>query len=310
MKTSLCIQNNSIKVLFANPSRRYLAVEDWHSLPISDDAVVGGVIVNDSPVRTALSQLRGKYASSFNNVNLVINGSGVLVKQINAPNLPEKKLIKLVENEFSDMREGREELIYDYMLIKKTSQDTLSLLGTAVEKSFIGAYVSLFSELGIKLASIDIALASLIRLSHSERIGQKTCIMSVFDSNTLCSVLFVDGAFRFFNQNRLFQERGTLESSREIAQQISSIIQFNASEKTGREISHVYFGGLEKSERELTVVSDDEVSEPLTEFVKKNLDIEAAEFPPFDDIRLSASCKRRAFPLGEYVYCAGNLLVR
>ncbi len=308
MKVSVCIQNNSIKLLFGNPSRRGLAGEEWHSVPIDDDAVVGGVIVNESPLRTAISQIRGKCGSAFNNINLVVNGSGVLVKQITAPNLPEKKLIKLVENEFVDMQESREELIYDYMLLGKNTPDSLSLLGTAVEKSFVGAYISLFSELGIKLASIDIALTSLIRLAECERIGKKTCIMAVFDASTLYTVLFVDGAFRFFNHTRLFQERGTLESSQEVVRQISSIIQFNASEKTGREISHIYLGGLEKSEREATAAADGAVSAPLSELIKTNLEVEAAEFPPFDEITLSANCRRRAFPLGEYALCAGNLL--
>lgn len=309
MKVSVCIQNNSIKLLFGNPTRRGLDVEEWHSVPIDDDAVVGGVIVNESPVRTALSQIRGKCGAAFNNINLVINGSGVLVKQINAPNLPEKKLIKLVENEFVDMLESRDELIYDYALLGKNA-DSLSLLGSAVEKSFVGSYISLFSELGIKLASIDIALNSLIRLAECARISKQTCIMTVFDASTLYTVLFVDGGFRFFNHTRLFQERGTLESSQEVARQISSIIQFNASEKTGREISHVYLGGLEKSEREGAAAADGTANVPLAEFIKTNLEVEAAEFPPFDEITLSADCRRRAFPLGEYALCAGNLLGR
>ncbi|MDO4566905.1 MAG: pilus assembly protein PilM [Oscillospiraceae bacterium] len=310
MKSSLCILNNSIKLLFASPSKNALSVENWASSPLPEDAVLGGVIVNDSPVRTALSKLRGEFGNALNKVNLVLSSSSVLTKQFSAPKLPEKKLLKLIENEFADITEGRGELLYDYIPIPDGAYGPSTVLAVAVEKEYIGSYISLFQELGIKLGSIDISLSSLLQLSSCSRIGGKTCIMAVLDANSLCAALFVNGVFRFFNHNRLIEERGTEASAREIARHISSIIQFNTSEKTGREISHVYFGGLLREERGVKVASDDFVLGPLTDFIKSELEIEAHEFPSFEEIRLSSRSERRSFPLGEYVYCAGNLLGR
>ncbi|MEG0750815.1 MAG: pilus assembly protein PilM [Oscillospiraceae bacterium] len=311
MTTSVCIHNNEIKVLCGSLSRSCLAVEEWHSVSLPDDAVINGVVISDAPVRAAISELRGKLGNAFDKVNLVLNSNSTLVKRANVPLLPERKLIKLVENEFSDMEDSRDELMYDYMVLSPhNSQGGGSILCTAVEKAFVASYISLFSELGVKIAAIDIALASLVRLASTSRIAGKTCIMSVLDADAVNSALFVDGAFRFNGHARLFQERGTVESSLEISQHISSIIQFNASEKTGREITHIYLGGLYKNEQRITIQDDDLTSSSLADYIKSALDVEVLEFPPCDEIRLSNKTKRRAFPLGEYVYCAGNLLRR
>ena len=59
------------------------------------------------------------------------------------------------------------------------------ILCSAVEKSLIESYVSLLSDAGIKIESIDIAVSSLIRLSRTEKVGSKTCIVAVLNGNSI-----------------------------------------------------------------------------------------------------------------------------
>ncbi|MEG1061827.1 MAG: pilus assembly protein PilM [Oscillospiraceae bacterium] len=314
MKTSVFIQSKSIQVLCGKTRKSELTVTDWFSASLDDDVVVNGVIVNEASVRNSLSLIKSKLGNEIKEINLIIDSNSVFAKQLVTPILPHKKLIKLVESEFSDI-ENRSELLYDYMVLQSKAANGTSgvILASAVEKSFIESYINLFESIDIKIRSIDLALASVIRFSKTEVIRGKTCIVAILDGNTLNVSLFIDGVFRINNHTRLFQERGTLASASEITQLISSLIQFNQAEKTGREIQHVYFGGLESNELR-TTQSENNNSElatvSLCERINASLGIHACEFPGCGEIKIDSSGKRRPFPLADYICSCGNLLGR
>ena len=314
MKTSLYIQNTKIQALCGNPSKDGLVVTDWLEAPVPEASVVGGVIVDDAALRTVLVQLKAKLGKPLAQAHLVIDSNRIFAKPLNVPILPQSKLIGLIESEFSDI-DNRGQLLYDYMTLRPRRADGNGgvVLATAVEKEFIGAYVGLFADAGIRIESIDIAVACIARMASTDPVSGKTCIIASLDGNNLSAVLFVDGMFRMFNHTRLFQERGTLASSSEITQAVSSMMQFNASEKTGREVGNVYFCGLQKNELRNTVEPDSAAlaTISLCERVNAALEVPVSEFPFCSQINAeNKSGKRRNFPLADFLCSAGNLLGR
>lgn len=314
MKTSLYIQNSKIELLSAAPARDGLDVADWQEYDLPAEAVVGGVVINDSAVVSTLAKIKAEQGRDMSAVNLIVDSNRVFAKTLTVPFLPESKLLKLIESEFSDL-ENRGELLYDYMTLRGRSADGNGgvVLATAAEKDFIGSYMRLMKDADIRVESIDIALACLARLADTEAVRGKTCIVAELNSGNITLALFLDGVFRMFTHSRLFQERGTLASVSEIAQLISSLLQFHAAEKTGREVTNVYFGGLEKNELRTTADASGAAlaSVSLCERLNAALDIRASEFPACPQISVDArGGKRRPFAVSNYLCSVGNLLGR
>lgn len=314
MKTSLYIQNTKIQVLCGNPTKDGLVVTDWFETPLPEASVIGGVIVDDAAVRSVLIQLKAKLGKQLTQAHLVIDSNRIFAKTLNVPILPPAKITRLIESEFADI-DNRGPLLYDYMTLRARRADGNGavILATAVEKEFIGGYISLFADAGIRIASIDIAVACIARMASTDAVSGKTCIIASLDGSSLSSVLFVDGTFRMFNHTRLFQERGTLASASEITQVVSSVLQFNASEKTGRDVGNVYVCGLQKNELRNTVDRDSTAlaTISLCERVNAALDVPVSEFPFCSQINAeNKGGLRRNFPLADFLCSAGNLLGR
>lgn len=94
-----------------------------------------------------------------------------------------------------------------------------------------------------------------------------TFLMMVLDHNMLIQTLFVNNTFKMVKRTRIFSQVGTEEFDREIVKNISNMIQFNRSEKTGSEISCVYLCGFPPEYREKM---------PL---IREDLGTDAAVFP-------------------------------
>ncbi len=295
MKVSVFIENDSIKMLAGNMGKGVLEIVEWRRQPLPPECVVGGAIINEDPVREALAELKKKSRTLSGGAGIVINSNNILIKKITAPDIPEKKLFKLVESEFANMAEGRGELLYDYMTLKTTGASR-ELLCAAAEKTFIGSYVSLFTAAGIKIRGINTAAGALANLADTGLVGNKTCVICVADQNTLNSVLFVDGAFAFYNHTRLFSERGTRESFEEIGRTISSLVQFNTAEKKGKTVGEVLFGGLESTEI---------AGNALPGYIEQTYAVAAREFGGCAQVK--GTYNKQPFQTAQYLYCIGDL---
>ena len=117
------------------------------------------------------------------------------------------------------------------LLDRDAARRTDTVLATRVEKSVLDPYIALAHTLGLRLRTIDLAQAGLIRLvqalpEHSRR----TFILLVFEGETFSASLFENGQYKYATRGRLFHPRGTAESAAEILQKVSGMAQF---QKTG-----------------------------------------------------------------------------
>ena len=110
-------------------------------------------------------------------------------------------------------------------------------------------------------------------------------------------MLFVDGAFAFFSSTRLFSARGTEESYAEIGRIVSSLMQFNASQRNGRAVGDVWFGGLTQAET---------APGALVDTVAQSFSVTARVFGGSAQIKGTYG-KGGAFPAAQYLCCVGDL---
>lgn len=183
----------------------------------------------------------------------------------------------------------------DYMLLstdKKTKADTV--LATRVESAVIETYINLAAACGLKLYSIDLALAGQIKLVRATpELAGKSFVMLQFDGDSLIAGLYEKGQYKYSTRSRLFNPRGTEASGAEIGQKLSGLIQFQTAAKSEHPIKAVYFGG--------STAADLAVCTPAC----RGLQLEVAAYPETENIKLPEGIR-----LADIALAAGNLIGR
>lgn len=295
MDTSICISNETLQAVTGTYTGRRINVKEYAAVPLPDGSVINGVITDEHRFGQALDELCLKFhKNAFSNVRIVMASNQIYVKRMLVPPLSSKQMLEYVANAFTEVG-NNEELLFDYTLLGKEDPATgTPALLCAAQKSLIASYVSLFTARQISISCIDTMHTSqlkLIRLLPSTK--TQSCIVLAFDGNNLSATLYIDGQFRFANRTRLFAERGTPEGFTEVERMVSSILQFNLSERSGATITNVYMTGLHENET------------PVIGRIETAFGLEAAVLSDPDGVIASGGAE---FDLSAYSYAVGNLI--
>ncbi len=294
METSLYITNEKLYAVTGNDAGKKLQIRSYAETALPAGSVLNGTITDEGQFIAALSRL-SETAGKLRNVRILLNASQIYFKRTVLPKLPKKKLMELIVGEFADLdHDAEDELVYDCMVLEENGAGQgNNVLACAARRSLITSYVELFSSQKIGIACIDTAQSALIKLARLLAPKDETFIVLSFDGNMLDATLFVKNEFRFNNRTRLIAERGTAECTGEVSRMVSSIIQFNSSERSGQSIAHVYALGAHENES------------AMLKSLATAYDIPAGLITD-DGGRIAAP--DAAFPLAEYALAAGNLI--
>ena len=226
---------------------------------------------------------------------LAVGGSQFNHRVLTLPRMSEKKRAAVLTREFSTGGADVTAPLDDYMLLstdKKTKADTV--LATRVESAVIETYINLAAACGLKLYSIDLALAGQIKLVRATpELAGKSFVMLQFDGDSLIAGLYEKGQYKYSTRSRLFNPRGPEASGAEIGQKLSGLIQFQTAAKSEHPIKAVYFGG--------STAADLAVCTPAC----RGLQLEVAAYPETENIKLPEGIR-----LADIALAAGNLIGR
>jgi len=224
-----------------------LTIRNSRTLPLEAGALINGVITNGEALRTAITSAMEEDQNLFKNINLIIDSSLIMTKNIEVPKLSPKALSALAMTEFEDTAGNYEELVVDYSSIPGPNGQ--NMFCCAVEKRVLEPYVALFEGLKIKINSIDVGLNAIIKyVSGTRDYGGMTFALNIVDGNNLISLLFENGLYIFSNRSRLMADRGTDAFASELSTRLSSLIQFNKSEKSEHTLVMSLYAGLDEFE--------------------------------------------------------------
>jgi len=299
MAVSVYFSNENIVVISGKAAGSEIKVSSMACAPLPAGTLINGMVINDELVQSRLLDLRSKGVLPKSGIRLVIDRSSVLVKFMTVPRMNSKSLMELLKSTFSGAAETRNELVYDYSVIDQDegSRGNMQILGCAIEKALVEDYVNLFKSAGIGLGSIDIALNAVLKFKNfCSEYKDTTFILSFIDAENVFSLLFVDGRFSFSNRFRLTARRGTMESASEFNNMLSSIIQFNKTQKNNREIELALLCGLR----------DDE--EWLQDQLKSTLNLKVERFLRCPAIKLSGRLMAREPDVMKNLIAVANLI--
>lgn len=296
MASSIYIGNEKLQAVSGKLSGGTMVVEGCATVMLPQGSLINGMITDGDAVREAINQLYEKSPwLSKKKIHLAINSSAIHVKRATMPNAAAKQVEALIKAEFADVGDP-EEYLFDYASLERqaTKGSGFSAVLAAARKDFIESYVGLLAEAGITIEGINVPQQCLINLVDRTGIAkEKTCIVMVLDGNILDAALFVDGMFVFANRSRLLLEQGAGQLEMEVGRIVSSLIQFNTTQRMGGSVSHLYLCGLNAE------------NEGLHQSVSRMYGLEAGSF---EGTGLRVQAASADFKLEDFVFPVGNLI--
>lgn len=293
MATSIYISNERIDIVKGSVNSKKIKIKKVIDIPITEGAIINGIITDENEISEKLKEAFEKNPSLDKNILLTVDSGSIYVKKLTVPALSVRKLKGIIKDNFSEI-EGYEDLLYDFAILDmQEKKDGVLVLACAVERELLQSYYDIFDKLNIKIKKINISHACAISLiSRVGALLNNTFVISILDKNSISNLLFVNGIYSYSNRTRLVEQRGTLECAQEISSNLSSLIQFNKSEKNGTDIESFYFCGAGDSEKE------------LFDTLSRDLERNVSEFKTQGDIVF----KGGKSSVAEHFYAIGNLI--
>ncbi|MCE5195992.1 MAG: hypothetical protein LLG09_02520 [Negativicutes bacterium] len=298
MSTVLFFANTEVLAMEGRFLRDQVTVNKICRTELAEGVLINGVILNEAAVAVALKQFFKDNHLGKKRVQLVIDSTQFQIKNVTLPQIKEKQLLALVQNEFTGL-DRYQEPIFDYMYLQASANNRkmIDLLACVCERSYIKSYVELFESIEIQLVSINTALGSLLKLIELLPLfRERTCVLLVFSGENLFSILIQNGAYKYSSRIRLFVERGTPEFATAITRALSSIQQFQISNESGFIITDTYFCGC--SQADVAVCQEG----------LHALQLSAQLLPESEAVVFPAEEPNRR--LSDYVYLAGDFIRR
>ncbi len=244
MAVSIFISNNFINVTAGSLQKNKLNVTKCIKTPIQEGLVINGIIMNEDRLADALKNIWADNGGLAKSAKLVVSSTSVLVKKLRVPAVNDRKLLDIIKDEYSEV-ENYNNLVYDYRVLNpKVKEGGMEVLACACEREFIESYISLFEKSGIALEAITPALSSIINTTSLYKdLSHGTYVIANLDGNNLANTLFVNGEYYYSSRSRLLEDFGTEDADNEMYRILSSLIQFNKSQKTGFDITNIFFTG-------------------------------------------------------------------
>jgi Tfp pilus assembly PilM family ATPase len=154
--------------------------------------------------------------------------------------------IELIRREYGRYSES-DDSVYDYSVLSpKGPRGGVEILAVGVARDLILSYRRTLIGAGFDLKSIDIGIHCQIKLARLlPQLQQGSVILAHLDGRALTLTLFETGNYVVSNRYRLSHADTAPELTDEIGNNISSMIQFNKTQKDSAAITAAYTAGVD-----------------------------------------------------------------
>lgn len=270
MENIILIKTQSIEFIQGERKRDAVNIKHYCHRKIADDAIINGVIIDDSSIKDALEHLKSEYG--VEDCILILDSNKIIARSLVIPKMSKKRIIEHLKSEFATLYEGDEEMLYDYGYIGEDEniKKAVRILGVGIEKDLITTYLNLFESLEIDVVDIDFSINILIRLKeYLPNMTDGSFSITRVDGNEIISSVFSKGNYVLTTRKRIFSDMNDTQSfGSDIVRAISQLQQFANSPKNNAPFSTVYFSGLKH-----------DVAELVCERISNILEIESMMLP-------------------------------
>lgn len=239
MSTVIYLANQQVQIV----TGKQFNISSFTGVDAPEGSIINGMIMDFELFSEFIKELVTKKTIPTRDVSLVINSTKFVGKSIEMPKLNEKKTLQFITREYTDM--GRDsDSIFGYIPLI-AGKNFKRVYAESIDPEFIKEYYDLFNEAGVKLSGIYSGESELIGFTGIA-LGKynKTFDFIIADATSLTTLLWVNGAFYYYNSVRCFHEPGTQEYADDIARSVSQLVQFMQANQIEYHFEKIYISGV------------------------------------------------------------------
>ncbi len=247
MSVSIYLNNQQVQIVIGNRGRKG-TFQDSIVVDAPEGSIINGLITDSNSFVGFLKETWSRYRLSKNDVHLVVGGNKIHGRNVEVPVMSASKTKEYLTRELADMgKEGSEYIVCYNILSGKTDKKLKNYYVEMADEELIKDYVDIFKEAGITLKSLVSAEGSILSLLDKTVNGYyKTFILQVLSGNLVTNILWVDGAFNYYNTVRCFNDVGTGAYYEDCARSLSNLNQFIQAHKIEQKIEKILIAGSDK----------------------------------------------------------------
>jgi Tfp pilus assembly PilM family ATPase len=253
MSNTLYCSPNHLKLVVGEAAGKTVRISNFDEIELPAGGMINGIITDQEIMTKFFADVCLRYELGKADTRLIVDVNNIQVKPMNVPPLNEGMILEFVKREFNqyeDKQIDEDDTIYDYTVLEtKNTEGGATILGVASPKSFIESYKNVFMSSGFKLTSIGLGLESYIKIAKFvPALSQGEVLLASVDGKQFSLAMFENGRYVIQNRYRLVQNEGSDEWVSEIGNNISSMVQFRMSQRTGTKIDSAFFAGVEEAD--------------------------------------------------------------
>ncbi|MGD9567353.1 MAG: type IV pilus biogenesis protein PilM [Sedimentibacter sp.] len=297
MVHTLSISSNQISYINGKANKKKIIVYKDANEELQKDIINNGIINNENEL---IEVLKNFSAKNFKNkkVNVIIDSSNILFREISVPVARKKVLYEMIKNEIINSIGNLEDYLFDYIILNK-DEKKYNILVFIIKKQIITDYLEVLTKSQIKYKSINISSNCIAKLFGFIEKKEKTFIVLDINLDSI-NLYLIDQSCCVWNKNiKLslvnFKKNNALNIAfEEISDHINRTLQFQKTRNKLNEIKNIYIIG-----------SIYELPE-LLRTIETNTGLTSIKFNSFGLIK----CKKKFINVKNYINVLGSLVKR
>lgn len=245
MSTVIYLFNQKVQILTGKATKDSISVKKSYIETAPEGSIINGIVMDVELFVGFLKELVESKKLEPKDSLLVVSSTKFVGRTIELPALNEKKTSDYIMRDFADIGKTSDSL-YGYINLPGDNKKFKKVYAENIDPEFISDYVEIFAEAGIKLKGIYSGESCLIDFA-SQTIAKdvSTFDLIIADDTSLITVLWVEGAFYYYNSARTFNTPGTEAYASDIARSVSQLNQFIQTRRIETPLEKVIIAGVD-----------------------------------------------------------------
>ncbi|MDR1713520.1 MAG: pilus assembly protein PilM [Coriobacteriales bacterium] len=299
MTISIYCSPTDLRIVVGTANESRVRVEQFVEVPLPAGAMINGIITNVDAMTRFLKDVDTVHGPFKGDATVVVESNLVRTKLLTVPKAPERQVAAFVASEMQELSDGQVDEAFDYSVLGPGAEGGLDVLGVAVGRAMLAAYIGVVGNADFKLKKIDVGTNALIKaVRYLPQIAAGTNLLAVLDSNIMAISLFENGEYRITKKHRLLAPENTDARRQEAGNHLSSMIQFQKSQHMDSEIRTIFITGV-SSERVQALAA-------ATGYL--HLPFEEIQLDHHLELTGKAAYAQDGFEIAKYIYNIGALI--
>jgi type IV pilus assembly protein PilM len=245
MLVSLYCSPTQLLLLVGSTNDQRATVDEFQVIPLPEQAMINGVITNKDVMARFFQEVSRQLGPYKQDTVLVLESNNIRTKIMTLPKVNERKLLNFVRQDFDEISEEGGDVFDFTVLGPNTAEGGLEVLGIAAGKLLLQNYIDVLHSADFKLKHIDVGSNALRKIADFiPELKSSNSVLVHIDDAALSITLYEQGNYRISQRYRLLNPPHTMERQQEVSSNISSMVQFQKSQRRDVSIDAVYVLGV------------------------------------------------------------------